>query len=118
MIKSQSFFAYSRCGSVDIKGKEVEFPLVLGNDTIQINEDQISLMGEKATKRVINIGKKNIIIAETENFVIPLINPFFLKRSRQTVNLILELKKNVGYDKLLYIPGISDPYLLPQLFML
>ncbi len=118
VIKSQSFFAYSRCGSVDIKGKEVEFPLVLGNDTIQINEDQISLMGEKATKRVINIGKKNIIIAETENFVIPLINPFFLKRSRQTVNLILELKKNVGYDKLLYIPGISDPYLLPQLFML
>ncbi|SJK84590.1 DUF5591 domain-containing protein [Cuniculiplasma divulgatum] len=118
MIKSQSFFAYSRSGYIDINGKEIEFPSVLDSNTVQIKEDQISLMGENATKRDINIGKRNITIAETNDFIVPLINPFFLKRSRQTVNLILDIKKNVGYDKLLYIPGISDPYLIPQLFML
>ncbi len=118
MIKSQSFFAYSRSGYIEINGKEIEFPLVLDSNTVQIKEDQISLMGESATKRDINIGKRTITIAETDDFIIPIINPFFLKRSRQTVNLILDIKKNVGYDKLLYIPGISDPYLLPQLFML
>ena len=118
MIKAQSFFAYSRCGTIIVNEEAVEFPFIVKSGMIKNSEDSIAFMGENAVKKTIYVGKKEISIAETENFAIPLISPLFLKKSRQAVNTILEIKKKIGYGKLLYIPGISDPYIIPQLLLL
>jgi archaeosine synthase len=67
---------------------------------------------------MIKLLGKEVKIYETDNFLIPFIDPFFLKRSKAIVKTILELKHQVGFEKLLYIPGISDPYLVPHLFLL
>lgn len=118
VIKSQSFFGYARTGILKIKDQELNFPMLTEGGKFNFSAGTFSIMGEEGVAREIDLLDRKISIYETENFVIPIIDPLFLLRSRRTVRLILDLKGKVGYDRLLYIPGVSDPYVIPQLHLL
>ncbi len=118
VIKSQSFFAYSRIGSYNHGESSYDFPFIVPVGSFIRNNDDLRFMDEECSIKNVNVRNREIKILETENFFIPMTTPFFLKRSKQTVNFIIDLKKEIGYEKLLYIPGVSDPYLIPHLFSL
>lgn len=118
VIKSQSFFGYARTGILKIRDEELSFPMLIEGGKFNFSAGTFSIMGEEGVAREIDVLDHKISIYETDNFVIPIIDPLFLLRSKRTVRLILDLKGKVGYQRLLYIPGVSDPYVIPQLHLL
>ncbi len=118
MIKTQSFFGYARTGILKIKEDEMKFPMLIGSGEFNFASGTFSLLGEEGTLKEVNLLNQKVNLYETENFFIMAMDPLFLLRSRKTVKLLTTLKELIGYDKLLYIPGISDPYIIPQLFAL
>jgi Queuine tRNA-ribosyltransferases, contain PUA domain len=77
-----------------------------------------SILGEEGNKTELEVLGRIVSVYETEHFAIPVLDPLFLLRSKKTVSMILALKEKIGYDRLLYIPGVSDPYVIPQLYLM
>ncbi|EQD68459.1 archaeosine tRNA-ribosyltransferase, partial [mine drainage metagenome] len=73
-------------------------------------------MGEKCEPKEISDDHGKLDYLESENFIV--VSTLSPKRfsPRILLRIITRIRKNLGYQKLLYIPGISDPYLIPALF--
>ncbi|MGP6206722.1 DUF5591 domain-containing protein [Cuniculiplasma sp. SKW3] len=119
MIKSQNFFAFARKGEITIKEKVTEFPMLLDSTKdMKSNFDSYEILNESCTLLKIKVGNKEMDVWESENFFVLRDTPDFILRSGMAIKQILEVKKKLGGSKLLYIPGISDPYLIPIFFFL
>ncbi len=119
MIKSQNYFAFSRSGEYSSDDGMHKFPFVLNSKKeIHSTFDSFLIRGESADEKTISTESGNVKIWESQNFFILSENPDFIMRSGLAVKRIINLKRSLGYSKLLYIPGISDPYLIPVWMLL
>ena len=119
MIKNQTFYAFARTGEASISGKDINFPVLLEAGTDLKSEfDSYQILNEACESRKIQVNGKIIKIWESENFFVVNEIPDFILRSRLAVKHIMEIKRELGYGKLLYVPGISDPYLIPSLLLM
>ncbi len=116
MIKNQKFFALSRTGKFVSGEKEHDFPLMITRNDISSLFQEYHIMGEKCEPKEISDDHGKLDYLESENFIV--VSTLSPKRfsPRILLRIITRIRKNLGYQKLLYIPGISDPYLIPALF--
>lgn len=118
MIKDDGFFGYARTGEVN----GFTYPGVMkvgkGEEVFSLG-DGISILDENLQKKIVYPDslnyKDSIRYFLTDSFaVIP--NAIELaQRPSRLVERIWEVRKEVGYGKLIYAQGISDPYLIPIL---
>lgn len=119
MIKNQNYFVFARRGEVTINEGVVDFPILLeAKEDIKSNFESYTILGEQCSPMKIKIGSEELSVWESENFFIVRDSPDFILRSGKAVKHILEVKRKLGPSKLLYFPGISDPYLIPTFFLL
>lgn len=119
MIFNEKFFGLTRTGKLILNNDSShKLPLIITPEYVKSSFSSFEIFEEKCFLREIQISSAKLQLYESEHFIIPKIDPSFILKSRKLVRTILELKMNIGYSKLLYIPGISDPYLLPILSLL
>ncbi|WP_458328410.1 DUF5591 domain-containing protein [Caldiplasma sukawensis] len=93
-------------------------PLIITPESVKSTFNSFEILEEKCFLREVQLSSGKIQLYESDHFIIPKIDPSFIIKSRRFVRTLLELKINIGYSKLLYVPGISDPYLLPVEFLM
>lgn len=120
MFEDHSFFGLARTGILEDGSK---YPLMLNSKAGQISKkdgilrilsDEIDL--ERLRKAAVPDGMNNGI--ETDNFVVLTMGLPYLSRPSKFFRYLNNIQSVNGYRKLLYLPGVSDPYLLPVLVYL
>ncbi|MCL4421390.1 MAG: hypothetical protein M1477_06845, partial [Candidatus Thermoplasmatota archaeon] len=117
MFVDHSFFVFARSGTLNDK---VEYPalLVSGKD-ISYNNSAISLFKENKISAsqfdmLLKSNSKSSLILLEDYVVIPN-GAQLLLRAKDIINTINAVRDKYGYSKLIYLQGVSDPYLLPIL---
>ncbi|WP_337860232.1 DUF5591 domain-containing protein [Ferroplasma sp.] len=95
-----------------------KFPVLINtfSDDYINNDDSIDILGEKFPKKIYYpsflSGEK---IIEGNKIIIIYNGIELIQRPAKLIKFIIELRKKFGFKKLLYLQGISDPYLMPVL---
>ncbi len=118
VIKSQTFFGSARTGIIQLNDQEISFPALIEPGIFNFADGTFKLFNEKFEPRTEELRGRQLNIFESENFFVPSVDPSIILRSKRMTSAIMELKSKLGYEKLLYVPGISDPYIVPQLYLL
>jgi archaeosine synthase len=118
VIKSQKFFAFARSGILEKDSGTIQFPMILSHNELVSDFENFNIAGESCERMELKNGNESFSYLESENFIVP--KGVLQNRisASSLINTIMMTKKLLGYDKLLYIPGISDPYILPALYYL
>lgn len=120
MFVDHSFFGLARTGVIE---EGLKYPIMLSSRSGQISKkdgalhilsDHIS--AENMMEASSLVEKTDFI--ETENFIVLSMGLPYLSRPSRFFRYILNVHSKNAYKKLLYLPGVSDPYLLPVLVYL
>ncbi|MCL5989494.1 MAG: DUF5591 domain-containing protein [Candidatus Thermoplasmatota archaeon] len=117
MFVDHSFFGFARSGTIDDK---VEYPALLIRDKhISYNDSVLNILGEKHTltlqfDMLLRGNPSNALIPLGDYIIIPN-GAQLLLRAKDIINTINAVRDKYGYSKLIYLQGVSDPYLLPIL---
>ena len=117
MFVDHSFFGFARFGTIDDK---VEYPaLLIRNKHISYNDSVLNILGEKHTltlqfDMLLRGNPSNALIPLGDYIIIPN-GAQLLLRAKDIINTINAVRDKYGYSKLIYLQGVSDPYLLPIL---
>lgn len=118
MIKDEGFFGHARTG--EINGFTYPGILTIGKEGGVLSMGtSISVLGESLEREVIypdslNYKDSTKFLLTDDIAVIP--NAIELaQRPAKLIERIWEVRRKVGYGKLIYAQGLSDPYLIPIL---
>ncbi|MCW6169446.1 MAG: DUF5591 domain-containing protein [Thermoplasmatales archaeon] len=117
MFIDHSFFGFARSG---VLNDNVEYPALLIPDRdISCNNSGLSVLGEKRISAMqfvmlLKGNSTNSLIPQEDYVIIPNGSQLLLK-ARDIINTINAARDKYGYSKLVYLQGVSDPYLLPIL---
>lgn len=118
MIKDEAFFGYARSG--ELNGFRYPGVMKSGKDgQITSTAESVHILGEELNKSIfypdsLKQGGENRFYT-TENIVVIPNGIELLQRPSTLVERILETREEVGYEKLIYVQGVSDPYIIPAL---
>lgn len=117
MLVDKAFFGFARTGSIS----DVKYPLLLDSgrkEVLSIDGNGLSLFGNHIgpgmLRNTMGKGIENELIIGDEIVVIRNASSL-LQRSRKFVSTVMEIHKKYGFSRLIYAPGIADPYILPVL---
>lgn len=122
MIKDDNFFALARSGTLD---ERWEYPIIVNTqnpDQFINSGEELMILGNSFKKTLTypelirNQDSKDII--ESEDIVMVLNTLELIERPKNLVDRILSIRKSIGWKKLIYAPGIGDPFLIPVLVYL
>ena len=88
------------------------------SDEFKNNNSDIEIFGEKFEKKIYYPSFLNGNIIEGKNIVIVYNGMKLIQRPAKFVDFIINIKKKYGFKKLIYLQGVSDPYLIPALVYL
>ena len=117
MIIDRAFFGFARTGTIS----DSKYPLILDSsreEILSMNEGGLKVLGKKIGQGVQRStdGRQieNELIVDDEIIVIRNA-AVLLQRSRKFVSAVMDIQEKYGLSRLIYAPGIADPYLLPVL---
>ncbi len=118
VIKSQKFYAFARSGILEKESGSIQFPMVLSHDDLVSGFENFTIAGEICERKEIGNGSEAITYLESENFIV--LQGVLQNRigASSLISTVMRAKELLGYNKLLYVPGISDPYIIPAMFYL
>ncbi len=112
----QYTFCFSRSGYID----GIKIPYIIDTFKSDYNgENYININGDKFEKKIyypdfLNKGQ----VIEGEKTIIIFNGIELIQRPSKFVDLVMSIKKKYGFKKLLYLQGVSDPYIIPVLVYL
>lgn len=120
MIFDEAFFGFARAGRID---ESFPYPGILKSaDKTQI------LRGEESFEVIGQVAKLSPPITNVTGAIEPPVPAWIsediaiipdgaelIQRPRKLVEKLKEIRKEYGYGKLIYLQGVSDPYLIPIL---
>jgi archaeosine synthase len=117
MIIDRAFFGFARTGSIS----DFKYPLILDSsreEMLSMNEEGLRVLGKYIGQGVQRStdGRQieNELIVDDEIIVIRNAAAL-LQRSRKFVSAVMDIHEKYGFSKLIYAPGVADPYLIPVL---
>ena len=120
MFVDKAFFCFSRTGSLD---SLFEYPGIIDTTDksfFKSNADSIFIFGreiKKYSKRsYLEPGSADIV--ELDDILVFRNASYLLQHSSTLVDEMMKIHSRYGYRKLIYGPGISDPFLIPSLVYL
>lgn len=118
MIKDDAFFGYARTGELG----GFRYPGIMRSGQgheITSTEDEIQILGEPIKKGIFYPDfmklEGNDRYFTTENIAVIPNGIELLQRPESLLERIHDVRKEVGYGKLIYVQGVSDPYIMPVL---
>lgn len=120
MIVDEAFFGFARAGKID---GSFSYPGILkSGDMKQLSrrDGSIYILGQSARQLDIGIRKDNALTGKpsiwvSDDFAVIPDGAELIQRPGKLMERIREVRKHVGYGKLIYLQGVSDPYLIPIL---
>lgn len=119
MIKDNNFFAFARTGTV---GETWEYPILVNSqnpDQFLNSKEELTVLGNNFRKILtypeLIRTQDNVDFIESEDIVMVLNTLELIERPKRFVDRILSIRKKAGWKKLIYTPGIGDPFILPVL---
>ncbi len=120
MIVDEAFFGFARVGTIN---GSFSYPGILKSGDIKQlfrRGNTLDILGQSATKQEIasveddpSGGKLSVWVSD-DIVVIP-DGAELVQRPKKLMERIRRVRKHAGYGKLLYLQGVSDPYLIPML---
>ena len=113
-----AFFGFSRTGKYR---NSLSYPSVVRtekSDLFKSTDEGFEIAGNFISKsELLPFSEKNPSdnFVVSEDFVTLSDAPALISRSRRFVSTLMEIHKRFGFSKLIYAPGIADPYLIPVL---
>lgn len=118
MIKDDSFFGFSRTG----KFNDFSYPGVLetGRDPgLVAGDDFLEIAGEKMAREIVypdHLRYSSLKgIYETDNLAVIPNGIELLQRPARLIEKIMEVRRHIGFSKLIYVQGVGDPFIVPVL---
>ncbi len=112
MIEDIAFFGFSRTGNINGK----KYPAMINSlSEIKNDGDSLSLLGEKIDKKFVYPYEIEQQIIETPSFVMIPNGSELIRKPRRFARIIMSAIQKYGYSRLIYVSGISDPYIIPVL---
>ncbi len=98
--------------------KDIKFPALIEttSDEFKSNSDYIEVLGERIDKKIYYpafLERSSEIV--TGNIITVINGIELLQRPSKFADYIINLREKYGYSKLIYLQGVSDPYLIPVL---
>lgn len=120
MIVDEAFFGFARSGKIN---GSFSYPGILKSGDIKQlfrRGKTLDILGQKATQFEIQgimdgHTKGKLAIWASEDIAVIPDGAELIQRPRRLMERIREVRKHMGYGKLLYLQGVSDPYLIPML---
>ncbi|AKA48905.1 queuine tRNA-ribosyltransferase [uncultured archaeon] len=118
MIKDEAFFGFARTGELN----GFQYPGIMRSGKggqIVATGTEIEVLGEKIQRRIFypdaieSSGSDRFLTLE--NLVLIPNGIELLQRPAKLIERIHQVRKSLGFGKLIYVQGISDPYLIPAL---
>ncbi len=118
MIKDDAFFGFARSG--ELNGFRYPGVMRSGNGgQITSTEDEVYILGEPLRKSIFYPDSMRQKTQEhyftTENITVIPNGIELLQRPSNLLDRIMETREEVGYEKLIYVQGVTDPYIMPAL---
>jgi archaeosine synthase len=117
MIIDRAFFGFARTGTIS----DFKYPLILDSgseESLSMNEDGLKVLGKYLGPGIQRStdGRhiENDLIVDDEIIVIRNAAAL-LQRSRKFVSTVMDIHEKYGFSRIIYAPGIADPYILPVL---
>ncbi len=119
MIKDNNFFGLARTG---VTGVSWEYPIMVNTQNPEefLNSgEELTILGNRFRKIItypeaIRTGETSGVV-ESEDIVMILNTLELIERPKQFVRKIMSIRNEMGWNKLIYAPGIGDPFLIPVL---
>jgi len=119
VIKDNNFFGFARTGTT---GAGWEYPVMVNTQNqeefLNSGEDLV-VLGNRFRKTITYpeaiSSIENISFAESEDMVMMLNTLEIIERPKQFVSKIVSIRNEIGWNRLIYAPGIGDPFLIPVL---
>lgn len=118
MIKDEAFFGYARTG--ELRGFQYPGIMRTGKEgNITSNAKEVVILGDTFEKKIfypdaLRLSEQDRFLYSENIALIP--NGIeLLQRPANLVSRIKEVREEVGYEKLIYIQGVADPYIVPVL---
>lgn len=118
MIRDDGFFGYARTG--ELNGFKYPGLLRTGKEVdIESGLEKVTILGESVERKIVYPdflkydGSLKYFI--TDNIAVIPNGIELAQRASKLIERIWEVRAEVGYGKLIYVQGLSDPYLLPAL---
>ena len=120
MIIDEAFFGFARAGSVDGK---VQYPCILDTtmvEQIRKTNGTMEVLGQPGMPAVEPQTVQGAAYLQngewlTEDIVIIPDGAQLIQRPRKLVERLSEIRGKYGMNKLIYLQGVADPYLVPIL---
>ncbi|MCL4480911.1 MAG: DUF5591 domain-containing protein [Candidatus Thermoplasmatota archaeon] len=120
MFVDKSFFCFSRTGNLD---GIFDYPGIIDTtdkSLFKSNADSNFILGKEIKKyskqTYLEPGSADIV--ELDDILVVRNAPYLLQHSSSLVDEMMKIHSRYGYAKLIYGPGLSDPYLIPALVYL
>ena len=119
VIKDNNFFGLARTGTT---GVGWEYPIMVNTQNQEefLNSgDDLTVLGNKF-KKIITFpeairSSENSGFIQSEDIVMLLNTLEIIERPKQFVRKIMSIRNEIGWNRLIYAPGIGDPFLIPVL---
>ena len=117
MIIDRNFFGFARTGTIS----DFKYPLILDStreEMLSMNEEGLKVLGKyigEAVQRSTDGSQIENELIIGEEIIVIRNAAALLQRSRKFVSAVMDIHEKYGFGRLIYAPGIADPYLLPVL---
>ncbi len=120
MYTDTAFFGFARAGKIN----DLDYPLVLNSedlDQISYAVDGYRILSKHVDMSAIVPSEEHPLsqeIIELDDIIIMRNAASLLMRTKKFVSELISLHEKNRFRKLIYLPGVADPYLLPVLVYL
>lgn len=119
VIKDNNFFGFARTGST---GAGWEYPIMVNTqnpEEFMNSGEELTILGNSFKKIItypeeIKTGDSSGVV-ESEDIIMILNTLELIERPKQFVRKIMSIRNDLGWNRLIYAPGIGDPFLIPVL---
>ncbi len=120
MMVDDAFFGFARSGKI---GESFQYPCLLKSGEskhITKKGSEVTILGQPASPSI-EVKQKGKTMEQpvkmwaTEDVVIVPDGAELIQRPKRLVDRLREIRSHFGYTRLIYLQGVSDPYLLPIL---
>ena len=119
VIKDNNFFGFARTGST---GASWDYPIMVNTqnpEEFMNSGGELTILGNSFKKIItypeeIKTGDSSGVV-ESEDIIMILNTLELIERPKQFVRKIMSIRNDLGWNRLIYAPGIGDPFLIPVL---
>ncbi len=120
MLLDIGFFGWARTGTLN---DSYQYPLMLRSREGQIKKEsgKLNILGEvfpTLPRTEFHADNPTPLYEESDNILVLTDGTQLIRRPRAFFNYLMKVHSSNKYRKILYLPGISDPFLIPVLVYL